>query len=1238
MKRLFKVGQRKRENQVALSAQLIESLDRVLDEIVMIFFEPLIEYQVSLFAPTDTDLEELLSGAKADYLQWFKEIIARNVGDEPDSSDAAKSVEQKLIAHWGGHWHQKKSLKSISEIRTVFSRNPDEYSQLETLDNSDIVVVIASAIQALVMDIPLRLYSGTEAVNDVIRESMLSILRDLDQMSKYFGLENDLPRLSDATQRLFRKIAQADDYVWLPLIPLVTSPLSGRDLILYARDPHPATRLANSVVRGDGVTLITGYRGVGKSTFINAVLFEHISQAEQLQTDPVPWKTIPIYVSVAKVSGIENVLRLCIRQIYKSLSADEVQPYLQAHEISGIEWAYRRASFKVELLQLDSFAESKKLQLAFGISPGEYISDIPVIGKFGGLFPSFKGESSKERKQQLDHTISLVDYNEDRAEEDIVSLIRMLAMPRPTPDGPRRIKLVFIFDELDKMDEETGQLPLIKQLKNLFLTRHAVFFLVTSKDFYYLWLKDRKNEDSLLSSYFSSIVMVPIFTTDETEKLVHNLLDIPPGENLTDPEKIVVRDLARYLTYRAAGLPREIIRELRLMQEWVPASLQTFITNQTRQIEIIRIYAAIQRALDGLDILPPAQERSLGEQKQKLLGSEAEEIMATPEYLWIHEASQEQIRRGRYVLVEEMLNRGGLEITVEKLRPIYEDNFVKKSDDDIFALVSEDDFMAVVLQLARHLARSVRYEGKGDEYELFRFEDHQYQSPDSNKASTITKVIVADIFYQITGRKVAGEEAQLIPEVQEYTTEQIFRNAKDLLDSDSQFARQRAFGLLSQPQVKGSDFPPDIYSRLVNILLSNAPENYRLRAASYLNGEIFIENTASQPPNFIAQETSREVLETILQFLGDASQNEQNHNRIRAILIALISEERTTPHYPPSEALWGLILSIIVDISTGDDFETIIDRLPKFQTIPDIILQPLIKIAQQADQSPRLLVRLAQRGFGKLPIETLNAVMASLTIEEELLLWEQIISEKDKPLAQQIMSAILVSLPQAANTLPSPIADWLNQENWGLSATSSNTVILRSALDAHPKLAGYLAQQKDIQLNPIIERMIAPPSTKQPRSSTSTAKESSTKTSKSQASSTHPVVIGILIILMGVVYYYVPYDLTASPTSWERVLERFLQILYMWAPIGVLFSGIMVSVFRQDKDRSTAGCFLAATVILAIVGLASFLVSRFVLALPMTLTGQLALFGLQLSMLLVPYLGNALFNWITVRRRVSKAK
>ena len=68
--------------------------------------------------------------------------------------------------------------------------------------------------------------------------------------------------------------------------------------------------------------------------------------------------------------------------------------------------------------------------------------------------------------------------DEDRAEEDLGQFIDMLAEPRPYNDRMVRVKLLFIFDEMDKMEAREGQDVLIRSLKNLFLRRHAVFLLV----------------------------------------------------------------------------------------------------------------------------------------------------------------------------------------------------------------------------------------------------------------------------------------------------------------------------------------------------------------------------------------------------------------------------------------------------------------------------------------------------------------------------------------------------------------------------------------------------------------------------------------------------------------------------------------------------------------------------------------------------------------------------------------
>ncbi|MEO8971235.1 MAG: P-loop NTPase fold protein [Ktedonobacteraceae bacterium] len=213
------------------------------------------------------------------------------------------------------------------------------------------------------------------------------------------------------------------------------------------------------------------------------------------------------------------------------------------------------------------------------------------------------------------------------------------------------MKLVFIFDEMDKMDQEL-QATMVEQLKTLFLTRNAVFLLVTSKEFHYLWLNEQKKEDAVLGSYFSSIILVPLFTAPITKKLLKKLIWIAPDKNgeatLEPDENTFVDTLACYLTYRAKGLPRDIFRLIQEMLEWFPDSLQPFLTNNSKQKIKIDMYAEIERKLESF----------IG------TGIDASSSMLTvaPELFWMDSQRRDHVQRGLYTLIEEVLSHTKLEI------------------------------------------------------------------------------------------------------------------------------------------------------------------------------------------------------------------------------------------------------------------------------------------------------------------------------------------------------------------------------------------------------------------------------------------------------------------------------------------------------------------------------------------------------------------------------------------------
>ena len=149
-------------------------------------------------------------------------------------------------------------------------------------------------------------------------------------------------------------------------------------------------------------------------------------------------------------------------------------------EIEPLEEAYIRATYKVTMSQASGSERRMDLGSSISIDPGKWFGG-KVVGVELGKF--LEAGIKKTKTEKINRELSLLDFDENAAEESLGRLIRSLATPRPLrPDGPDvRIKLVFVFDELDKMDVATGLRPMIEGLKNLFLQQYSVFMLVTIK-------------------------------------------------------------------------------------------------------------------------------------------------------------------------------------------------------------------------------------------------------------------------------------------------------------------------------------------------------------------------------------------------------------------------------------------------------------------------------------------------------------------------------------------------------------------------------------------------------------------------------------------------------------------------------------------------------------------------------------------------------------------------------------
>lgn len=1065
----------------------IIKLNDIIDGISRLYFRQFADLHPKDETESKAIIQKILRGSLEEYIRTASDL---NKG-EP-STQAAETL--RIYFKASVKWYSFPSFLELLEL--IFSRDEKKLINLWILDGAvlKVIQVIAYAIQSIVIAIPSQFYSGIKRVPDEVKECLNKILCDVDIVKQKYDLAAPLLDKNESIGELNVQIARTDGFIWLSFKPLVTAPLLEKDLEeLYARNTDAANNLARQIVGSDGVILVTGYRGVGKSTFVNAAL-SRLRIMQQQQTVDDPWYIIPIYINVAKASTVLGVLRLCVRALHQNLLIKPIEPeivrLLTEEEKDHITWASLRASYKVNLERAESVATLRQLQTNLDLRPANLLPKGIDAGVLSSL-PTFSLKASKEWNKKLARTIALLDYDENQAEEDIINLIKLFSEPRFTLIGRVRLKLVFIFDEMDKLEKDV-QLSYIKELKSLFLTRHTVFLLVSSKEFYYFWLKERRKEDAVLNSYFSFVVMVPLFTATETEDLLKRLILTPTTYEVQ--ESVFVTALARYLTYRAKGIPREIISELQKMQQWLPISLQTHITDTSNQKQVIQAYADIQRILEELvDGVTKLEISPMND-----VVSPKVEVKFVPEYVLLNQGRREQIKRGLYVFVEELLDQGSLEIdlTSDSFKQIYDSNFT---------MLSSLDFSQLVGRLATHLEKIHIEVSNSRDGTITPF---SLKPPEED--TSVQKLVVSEAFYKVTGRSRSLSLSELEqPEISlstEQITDLLYQINSDLKQERKQW--KKAFEKLRriQKQVKqfSGDISGDIYERLYQIVISEEETAFRIEAARYLNGNAFFENAEKQPPDrFIEHEENEQLLEELIRLVRAGASNDKYSSFGTDILCQLLKRhrrgrddqnkaEKGSSFKPLQQSILTDAISILGTIAQEDILEQVVKSLDPNRDLNDLLLQSLIELAAKSKSS--LIELLITSNFSSISSDALQRFLRGQSYEQLIGLWSRIISKRQEKLVQQVLIVILQQLPETKQpSKPKPpeprkvprrrllfrpalspqssleskqntvhedlvlenvVIEWLVTINWSAADQS----VLKEAMHGNPRLLPYLRQ------------------------------------------------------------------------------------------------------------------------------------------------------------------------------------
>lgn len=346
-----------------------------------------------------------------------------------------------------------------------------------------------------------------------------------------------------------------------------------------------------------GSFLVTGYRGVGKTSFVGQVirtLREAVAWARPVLGESV---VVDVHLTIARPLPPAELMHHIIRRLHDRLAELGVLDRLDGALRERLTLATRRTSMNM----------TRRVAETLGTSVGVSEATVPRLG-------FFKAGFSRTRSRTQEAALEYLSYDDKAAEYDVIDIAQRLAhgyrrregwlqrwLPARAAEASRvGLKIVFVFDELDKLDDvnaaqERPDKPylddLLHSLKNLFTTSGMCFVFVAGKDLQERWLEDVGRGDSVYESVFCYDKYLPCMWAD-VDHLCAGLLD--RDRPLSEGDELLFADFKRYLDYRGRGIPRRIIRALNEHVQWVERPYLGFSRDDLRRV---RFYAGLERLM-----------------------------------------------------------------------------------------------------------------------------------------------------------------------------------------------------------------------------------------------------------------------------------------------------------------------------------------------------------------------------------------------------------------------------------------------------------------------------------------------------------------------------------------------------------------------------------------------------------------------------------------------------------------
>lgn len=330
--------------------------------------------------------------------------------------------------------------------------------------------------------------------------------------------------------------------------------------------------LSKEIVLGNPTSiLVSGYRGVGKTSFLGKLQDE----INKLVKD----KALFVNLNVTKYDKYANLLRQIIRQIYLALEQSK-----KIHKLKNkdeIKLLYTRTYSDIQ--QNSKYTIGSDISITSSIDMNAKL----LFGSFGAMFTTgilsyypplkdwllanlsfvpfglstlwasfelFKLKTEMSKKISASNDIQTKTlYDDEIAEYLLLNILKSIRQDE--------IKLIFFFDELDKLSDDNIN-TLICDLKPVMLSGQATFVLVSGQNLYYKYDTSHTFDDEIVASIFSKIVHIPLFSINDFIKLFNNLTN-----NSIQNNDIITKYIYSKIL-QSNRLPRRFLNLLRQDLTW----------------------------------------------------------------------------------------------------------------------------------------------------------------------------------------------------------------------------------------------------------------------------------------------------------------------------------------------------------------------------------------------------------------------------------------------------------------------------------------------------------------------------------------------------------------------------------------------------------------------------------------------------------------------------------------------